>query len=197
MPRFLRFHALRFFRPCVLREAHHAYTVVFLRSLNRLLRCCVLLSFSAELQVKMWGRPASHVRSSGGNGEDTGNERMDSVAGAERAPAAPATDGAAMGIVKDELSSSSLATTSARWEHRGLVPHRAGAGVSGPTTEAARKTKERPQQGVAEVRFEVCSPRLGGAVVVADGRAVVKRGERLGEGVLKEEMGAPRNRSRL
>ncbi|CAM9110369.1 unnamed protein product [Ectocarpus sp. 6 AP-2014] len=152
------------------------------------------------LEVKMWGRAASHVCSSGGDVNDIGNERMGStVAGTEGAPpAAGVNGGVAIGIAKDGQSSSSLATTHARRGHRGLAPRRVGVGGSSTPTEAARKTEGRSQQqGVEEVRFEVCSPRLGGAVVVADGRAVVKRGKRLGEKMLQEEVGATRNRSRL
>ncbi|CAB1110732.1 unnamed protein product [Ectocarpus sp. CCAP 1310/34] len=153
------------------------------------------------LHVKMWGRAASHVWSSGGDGNDTGNDRMGSAAvtGAEGAPpAAGVNGGAAIGIAEDGRSSSSSATTCARRGHRGLVPHRGRVWGSSTPTKAARETEERSQQqGVEEVRFEVCSPRLGGAVVVADGRAVVRRGKRFGEGVLKGGVRAPRNRSRL
>ncbi|CAN0124594.1 unnamed protein product, partial [Ectocarpus fasciculatus] len=137
------------------------------------------------LEVKMWERP----------------EDADAVAGAEGAPAAPATDAAAMGIVDESRSGSSVATTSARRRHHGLLaPHRAGAGGSSPPTKAACESKERSHEGVAVIRFEVCSPRLGGAVVVADGRAVVRTGKKglgEGEGVLEEEAEAPRNRARL
>ncbi|CAN0089461.1 unnamed protein product, partial [Ectocarpus sp. 13 AM-2016] len=153
------------------------------------------------LEVKMWGRAASRVCSPGGDGNDAGNDRTGSavVTGAEGAPpAAGVNGGAAIGIAEDGRSSSNSATTCARRRHRGLAHHRGGVGGSMIPNKAAPKTKERSQQqGVAEVRFEVCSPRLGGAIVVADGRAVVKRGKRLGEGVLKWEVGAPRNRSRL
>ncbi|CAN0102748.1 unnamed protein product [Ectocarpus sp. 4 AP-2014] len=153
------------------------------------------------LEVKMWGRAASHVCISGGDGNDDGNDRMGSavVPGAEGAPPAAGVNGdATIGIAEDGQSSSSSVTTCARRGHRELALHRAGAGGSSTPSKAARKTKERSQQqGVEEVRFEVCSLRLGGAVVVADGRAVVKRAKRLGERVLKGGVGALRNRSRL
>lgn len=59
----------------------------------------------------------------------------------------------------------------------------------------AAKATERTQHQV--VRFDVRSPRQGGAVVVADGRAVVRRGfVGRGEGVVAGEGVLP-NRARL
>lgn len=155
----------------------------------------VRVSLLFYVQIKLWGDVVSH--GGAGGKEDSMAHKMHHVGA--RAGAGVGT-GVGTGVKTGETALTREKVKDRRDGRAAPAPRLGGGtaiGVSNdeqhPHVTFVAKSPERTQQ---VVRFEVCSPRQGGAVVVADGRAVV--GRRLGEGVgVVVGEGAPANRARL
>ncbi|CAM9769565.1 unnamed protein product, partial [Hapterophycus canaliculatus] len=121
------------------------------------------------LEVKMWGQAAPRTgsagRSSSGGDESDGFAKTSSAGLYAGKAKEVVTGGSAAAAAAARLSGGGAVT-------RGIV----GDGQPPPQQQQEQQTSPTwPPGPKGTIRFEVCSPRQGGAVVVADGSAVVRR----------------------